>query len=159
MFPQVTYPVVIWGLYAGIATGAIISSLSRFTTGKTVRALLSEGATDRESAKTAKELSLSGLSRRALHGALYGKLFLCANLEEAAIPSKKMRSAYGKTKLDMRTARFYIPKDKEYEALERFPDRSLIPLIPALVFLTAFFVLLHFFLPTIVSVFISAFSK
>jgi hypothetical protein len=158
IFPQITYPVVIWGLYAGITAGAIGTAVSRFTAGEAVRALLSEGATSPEDAKTADELGLSAFGRRTLHGSLYGKLFFPANAEDAAIPSKKKRPSYKKPRLDMKKARFYLPKDKEYEALERFPKQSPVSFVIALVLLTAFFTLLHFFLPSLVSLFISAFS-
>ena len=158
LYPQITYPVVIWGLYIGVAAAAIIITLSRFSTGNTIRALLAEGATDKASAKTADELSLRGLSRRALHGSLLGKLFILANPLDAEIRPKGKRDPYKKPKLDMKIARFYLPKQKEYEALERFPRQSVVKLIVALVILTAFFVLLRQFLPYIVGAVIGAFS-
>ena len=159
LFPQVTYPVVIWGIYAGVALGAIISVLSRFSTGNTVRALLAEGATDKQSAKTAAELGLTGLSRRALRGSLCGKLFIVANPLEAEVPRRGKPSPYKKAKLDMSVARFYLPKEREYEALERFPRQSIVKLVLALVLLTAFFILLHMFLPSVVALIIGAFTK
>ena len=158
MFPQVTYPVVIWGLFVGVAAAAIITTLSRFAAGSAVRALLAEGATDKENAKTAAELGLSALGRRALRGSLCGKLFLVANGLEAEKPSKKKRSAYQNPRLDMSVARFYLPKDKEYEALERFPQRSITGLIVGLVLLTALFTALHFFLPSLIDIITSYFS-
>ena len=162
-FPQITYPVVTWGLYAGIAAAAIASTASRFTTGNAIRTLIAEGATSPENAKTADELGLTGGSRRALAGSLYGKLFLCANESEAAKPPKRRKrkkpAAYEKKKLDMKKARFYLPKDKEDEALARFPRTSVISLVAALVLLTAAFTLLHFFLPSLVSAFTGAFTN
>ena len=124
-----------------------------------MRALLAEGATDKESAKTAAELGLSALGRRSLHGSLCGKLFLVANPLEAEIPSKKKRTAYKKPKLDMKAARFYLPKDREYEALDRFPKQSFAALVVGLILLTAFFTALHFFLPSLVDVAVGYFTR
>ena len=157
LFPQVTYPVVIWGIYAGIFVAAIAVSLSRFTTGSAVRALIAEGATDRESAKTADELGLFGRSRRVLRGSLLGKLFILANPLDAEIKPKNKRNVYKKPKLDMNVARFYLPKEREDEALERFPLQSIPKLILALALLTVFFVLMHLFLPGLIDIMISAF--
>ena len=150
---------MIWGLYVGIVAAAIIASLSRFAAGSAVRALLAEGATDKQSAKTADELGLSALGRRALRGSLCGKLFLLANGLDAEIPPKRKRSVYRNKKLDMKIARFYLPKDKEYEALDRFPERSFVGLIAAIILLTVFFIALHIFLPSIVNMFINAFGS
>ena len=157
MYPQVTYPVVIWGLYVGIVAAAIITVLSRLSAGSAVRALLAEGATDKQSAKTAAELGLSSLGRRALRGSLCGKLFLVANPLEAEKSAKKKRSAYQKARLDMSAARFYLPKEREYEALDRFPRQSIPAHVAALVLLTAFFITLHFFLPSIVELAVNSF--
>ena len=156
LFPQVTYSVVIWGLYVGIVAAAIVTSLSRFTTGNAVRALIAEGATDKENAKTADELGLFGHSRRVLRGSMRGKLFIVANPDEAEIKPKRKRPEYKMPKLDMNIARFYLPKEKEGEALERFPLQSIPKLILALVIITGFFAALHFFLPPLVDMMISA---
>ena len=159
LFPQVTYPIVIWGLYSGVVAGAVGTVVARFTTGSAVRALIAEGATDPENAKTARELGLSGLSRRALHGSLYGKLFLCANADEAKKPSRRKKPReYEKPRLDMPSARFYLPKDKEDEALARFPRPSVPGLVVGIILLTALFTALHLFLPSLVDVFISSFT-
>lgn len=157
LFPQVTYSVVIWGLYAGVVAAAIAVTLTRFSTGEAIRALIAEGATDKERAKTADELGLFGRTRRVLHGALLGKLFIVANPTEAKITRNGKQNPYKKPKFDMKTARFYLPKEKESEALDRFPQQSMRKLILALALLTGFFVLLHFFLPSLVGVMISAF--
>ena len=159
MFPQITYPIVIWGLYAGIVAGAVGTAFSRFTAGAAVRALLAAGATDRKSAVTADEMGLSSLARRALRGSLFGKLFICANVPEAEIAAGKKRNPYKKPRLDMKKARFYLPKEREYEALERFPRQSVFPFIAAVALITALFVLLHFFLPSIVDIFVNAFTS
>ena len=157
LFPQVTYSVIIWGLYVGIVAAAIAVSLSRFTTGSAMRALIAEGATDKESAKTADELGLFGRSRRVLRGSLCGKLFIVANPDEAEQKRRGKPDPYKRPKLDMTVARFYLPKDREGEALERFPLQSVPKLIVALAVLTGFFVLLHFFLPGLIDIMISAF--
>ena len=158
MFPQITYPIVIWGLYAGVVFAAIAATVARFTTGRAVKALLTEGATSPENAKTAAELDLSGASARALRGSLYGKLFVCANEKDAAIKPKKKPKEYKKPRLDMSKAKFYLPKDKEFQAKERFPRPSIVSLVVGLVLLTVIFVLLRIFLPSIVEIVISAFS-
>ena len=157
LFPQVTYSVVIWGLYVGVVVAAIAISLTRFTTAGAVRALIAEGATDKESAKTADELGLIGRSRRVLRGSLCGKLFIVANPLEAEIAPKRKRNAYKRPKLDMEKARFYLPKDRADEALERFPLQSIPKLVLALALLTAFFVVMHLFLPGLIDIMISAF--
>ena len=164
LFPQVTYPVVVWGLYAGIAAAAIGTTVSRFTTGGAVRALIAGGATSPEKAKTAAELELSGASVRALRGSLYGKLFICANEAEAVKPSKRKAKKKNpgqpertKKSLDMSKARFYIPKEKEFQAEDRFPRPSIFSLIVGLAALTVLFFLLSIFLPSLVSLIISAF--
>lgn len=160
LFPQVTYPVVVWGLYAGIVAAASATTVSRFRSGKAVRALITNGALSPENAKTADELGLTGVSRRALCGTLYGKLFLCTNEDEAAISKSKhgKRNPYEKPRLDMSKARFYLPKDKEYQATERFPKTSVAALVLGLVILTAVFAALHFFLPSIVSFITNSFK-
>ena len=163
LFPQVTYPVVVWGLYTGIAAAAVGTTLSRFTTGGALRSLIAEGATSPESAKTAAELGLTGASARALRGSLYGKLFICANEVDAQKPRKgshKKRASQPqspKKRLDMSKARFYIPKEKVFQATDRFPRPSILALLIGLAILTALFVLLSIFLPSIVSLIISSF--
>lgn len=159
LFPQVTYPIVVWGLYAGIAAATVMTTVSRFRTGKTVRTLIEHGALSEDNAKTAGELGLTGGAAKALRGTLYGKLFVCANESEAATSKHGKRNPYDKPKLDMSKARFYLPKDKEYQATERFPKPSIPALLLGLVALTAFFAVLHFFLPAIVSAVTTAFKK
>ncbi len=161
LFPQVTYPVVVWGLYAGIAAAAIGTTVSRFRSGKAVRTLIDSGATSPENAKTAVELELTGGARRSLCGTLYGKLFFCANEDEATLSRRGAHSRkdpYAKPRLDMSKARFYLPKDKEYQATERFPRPSVAALAVGLVILTAIFAVLHFFLPSLISNVVSSFK-
>ena len=158
LFPQVTYPVVVWGLFAGIAAAVLGSTASRFRTGRAIRALTASGAASPESAKTAAELDLSGGAARALGGALYGKLFFCANVDVARVPSKKPPRDGKRPRLDMQKARFYLPREKQAEALERFPKISIPGLVAALVLLTAGFVLLSLFLPSIVDLVTSTFT-
>lgn len=161
LFPQVTYPIVVWGLYAGTVAAAIATTVSRFRTGRAVRALINNNALSPENAKTADELELTGGARRTLCGTLYGKLFLCANADEAAVSKSKhgKQNPYKKPRLDISKARFYIPKEKEYQAAQRFPKPSVFALVVGIAVLTVLFIALHFFLPSIVSSVTSAFSR
>ena len=159
LFPQVTFPVVIWGLYAGIAAAMIGTFASRFRSGRAIEALLSKNASSAGHAKTAEELGLDGAAKRALHGAYFGKLFFCANLDEAEIPSKKNRKKYKKPRLDMSKARFYLPETKEYRAMRLVRHTTVTSLASGLFLLTAMFLLMHMFLPSIIDIMISAFRK
>ena len=157
MFPQVTYPVVIWGLFAGIAAAAIGAFASRFRAGLAVRTLIEKGAASPESAMTAAELGLSGGAARALRGALCGKLFVCANESEALTSAKHAKDQ--KKRLDPDKARFYLPEERQDEAASRFPRSSPVALIVALALLAAGFAALHVFLPTIVDFVTKTFGK
>ena len=159
----VNLDVVLGGLYIGAAAACIAAAAVRNNVSKTVNRLLSEGAADKVSAKTAAELGLGKLGRKVLCGQLYGKLIFCANeyyvRTDRDKPEKK-QNPYKNPPLDMDEARFYIPEEKRYQAQVRFPKKGIpvLGVIAAIVILGVVFAAARLVAPKLISMLSSVFS-
>ncbi len=138
----ISLAVIIWGLYAGMLIGGILSVYNKRYLGGVVRALLEGECLSPEHAKTLEELGLSskwGLGRALQDGKVLRKCVAVANAEECRIPAKSQKkwtsslrrfftgSAEKKPQLDMNQARLYVPQEKKYHAQVRYAKKGSSP--------------------------------
>jgi len=160
MNDYLNYDVIIWGITAGIVIAAIISYISSRATSKAVKNLLDKGAFSPDTAITAEEAEIENPS--ILTGTLYGKIFVCANeMDSLSEKSAKKPNPYKRPKLNMDSARFFIPEEKKYEAEARFADNApkLIYYIVGIIITVIFFGIVRFFAPKLVTLLINSFTK
>ncbi|MCI8610544.1 MAG: hypothetical protein HFE66_01325 [Clostridiales bacterium] len=134
--------VIIWGLYAGMLVGGILSVYNKRYLGGVARALLETESLTPEHAKTLGELGLSSKwgRRRALQdGKVLRKCIAVANADECRIPVKTGKkwirtlrrfftgSAEKKPKLDVDRARLYVLEEKKYHAHVRYTKKGTSP--------------------------------
>ena len=144
-FENSTMPlaVIIWGLYAGMLIGGILSVYNKRYLGGVVRALLRDECLSPQHAKTLKELGLSskwGLGRALQDGKVLRRCVAVANADACrvtAAPRKKWISSLrrfftgspeGKPKLDMDEARLYVLEEKKYHAQVRYTKKGTSPI-------------------------------
>lgn len=125
------FPLIIWGLYIGIVCGALGSILFRVYSGKIVKALLSQAASDENTAKTLAELKLDNnfLIRYYLKddSVLRRSVLVCGDSHKPVNTGKFRRFWYEKflrtsipEKIDFSSAKFYIPEENRIVAELRF---------------------------------------
>jgi hypothetical protein len=105
--------VVILGLAVGMLIAIILSLIFKSVSGKVVKALVSCGARDADSAKTVEELGLGKvkfLKSVLKPGSALYKAIACTSDEEK--------------KLDYNSARFYLPEEKRISAEVRFAEEK-----------------------------------
>ena len=152
---NISYLVLICGIYAGILLGVLFAMLFRIHSHKIVSALIEREAVDRDSAVTLEEMGLEKkrFVRRLLKtdGALRGVVY-CAN--ETEFPERKVSALrrFWREKIlknplppktDFSLARFYIPEEKRVTAELRFtpekhPVRTFLLAAAGIVFLAFF---------------------
>ena len=152
---NISYLVLICGIYAGILLGVLFAMLFRIHSHKIVSALIEREAVDRDSAVTLEEMGLekNRFVRRLLKtdGSLRGVVY-CAN--ETEFPERKVSAVrrFWREKIlknplppktDFSIARFYIPEEKRVAAELRFtpekhPVRTFLLAAAGIVFLAFF---------------------
>lgn len=159
----ISLTLIIWGLYAGILIGGIASVYNKWYLGAVVRALLTAACLSPENGRTLSELGRPawGMQRALRDGTVLRKCVSIANPEECLLPQKPEKkwianlrrfftgSALPKPKLDLTTARLYVPEEKKYHAEVRYDKRGNAPvwiLIGGLILLVIA-VLATFFIP------------
>ena len=144
-FENSTMPlaVIIWGLYAGMLIGGILSVYNKRYLGGVVRALLRDECLSPQHAKTLKELGLSskwGLGRALQDGKVLRRCVAVANADACRVPAAPRKkwisslrrfftgSPVGKLKLDMDEARLYVLEEKKYHAQVRYTKKGTSPI-------------------------------
>lgn len=135
--------VIIWGLYAGMIIGGILSVYNKRYLGGVVRALLRDECLSPQHAKTLKELGLSskwGLGRALQDGKVLRRCVAVANADACRVPAAPRKkwisslrrfftgSPEGKPKLDMDEARLYVLEEKKYHAQVRYTKKGTSPI-------------------------------
>lgn len=155
--PMLSLELIVWSIFGGIVIGALASIYNKRVIGSFVRALIKGGATMPDSAMTISE---TGFRRNVFvkmslrSGGALRKLVYCAN-EPADIPAEKVSAlrrffAFSEEfheKLDMSTAKFYIPDDLTARAEIRYEKKGtdlFSFLITVLVFLVVVYLSLKF---------------
>lgn len=146
--------VIIWGLYAGMVIGGILSVYNKRYLGGAVRALLAENCLSPDTAKTLSGLGVGkwGFGRALREGKVLRKCISIANEEECCLPQKPVKkwtaslrrfftgSPEPKKKLDLDRALLYVPEDKKFHAEVRYAKKGSSPvfiLIGAILLLAA----------------------
>lgn len=158
---------IIWGLYAGMLIGGILSVYNKRYLGGVVRALLEGECLSPDQAKTLGELGLSskwGLGRALQDGKVLRKCVAVANEEECRLarPQKKWvsslrrfftGSAQGKHKLDINQARLYVRNEKKYHAEVRYTKKGTSPIFILVggILLLAIAILATIFIPELLT--------
>ena len=149
--PIVSLEMIVWSLCAGLSIGAAFSFINNRIIGDYVRRLIKDGIHTPDSAKTLAE---SGFSRNffvrwALRDAKpLRRLIKCANEDE--MPVRKVdKDGTKDIRMDMNTARFYIPEDLRITAELRYEERgnSLMNLILSILLLIALALVVLFIMP------------
>lgn len=133
--------VIIWGLYAGMIIGGILSVYNKRYLGGVVRALLAADCLSPDTAKTLSQLGLKkwGLRRALREGKVLRKCISVANAADCRISPKSGKkwiaslrqfftgSSEPKGKLDLDRALLYVPEEKKFHAEVRYAKTGTSP--------------------------------
>ncbi|MBS5724542.1 MAG: hypothetical protein KHW59_02040 [Clostridiales bacterium] len=155
--------VIIWGLYAGMVIGGILSVYSKRYLGGAVRALLAADCLSPDTAKTLSGLGVRkwGFGRALREGKVLRKCISIANEADCYLPSKPTKkwsaslrrfftgSPEPKKKLDLDRALLYVPEDKKFHAEVRYAKKGSSPvfILIGAVLLLAVAIFATYFIP------------
>lgn len=129
---DMSLPLIIWGICAGIVLGVIYALVCRTASGRLIKSLVRAGAADEASAKTLAELGLGKnfLTRSLLKegSSMRRSVMMTADAFREEKPSKWQIFWY-KTflrdeipqKIDFSKAKFYLPEENRIQAEVRYP--------------------------------------
>lgn len=157
----ISLTLIIWGLYAGILIGGIASVYNKWYLGSVVRALLTAECLSPDAGKTLSELGHPawGVKRALRDGTALRKSVSIANPEECLLPPDNKRtsvirrfftgSAQPNPKLNLTSARLYVPEEKKFHAEVRYEKKGSAPiwLLIGGIILLVIAVLATFFIP------------
>ena len=139
----ISLAVIIWGLYAGMLIGGILSVYNKRYLGSAVRALLAAGSLSPDTAQTLPQLGIKkqGFQRALREGSALRKCISVANEGDCCLPPKPAKkwtaalrrfftgSSEPVKKLDLDRALLYVPEEKKYHAQVRYEKRGTSPVL------------------------------